>query len=195
MELNSLKKKFAFYFNKYYIGAIILVVLIILAGGYFLFINKIVTEIQDIGVADLHSREQVLKSYQNTLKQLEALQEQYARITKNEKDQLNSILPTEAEIPELIIEIKEFIKKNELALLSISTGSLGSLRKSEQAASTSADFRELNLSITVSGINSYFKLKSFLDNISVSLPLLELHSLSYDPGAESYTLNLTTYYQ
>ena len=55
--------------------------------------------------------------------------------------------------------------------------------------------RDLNITLVFGGIESYFQLKDFLDSLNNVLPLLELKSFVYNPGADTYSLNLTTFYQ
>ena len=109
--------------------------------------------------------------------------------------QLEYVLPHQSEIPYLVIEIKNFIKDNDLILKNIDVGSLGAGPSTSEYTEIGAGIKKLPISLSLSGIDSYYKLKTFLDNLSVNLPLLELNSLSYSPITDSYNLNLITYYQ
>ncbi|MFA6098852.1 MAG: type 4a pilus biogenesis protein PilO [Patescibacteria group bacterium] len=193
MKLASIKTKIAYIFNKYFIIIVALVVLIILGGAYMLFVKDTLTEINNTGITSLRTEEGVLQQKQLTLDKLNKLKEKYSGIQKEKLDQLSYFLPSESEIPFLMIEIKDFITENKLVLNSIESGPLGNTL-GDTAAKGSA-VSSLNITLGIKGIDSYFKLKDFLDNMSQRLPLLELNSLSYSPETDVYALNLTTYYK
>lgn len=196
MNLSFLKRKLIFLIGKYYVVIVILLVLFTLTLGYFFIIKDRVVEIQEVGLVDLQSSIDALSGREDTLFKLEQLYEKYSRITEDQTLQLSYVLPQQSEIPYLVIEIKNFIKENGLLLNSIDVGSLKSSRISaESTESDNSYVKELKISLNINGVDSYFKLKDFLDNLSTNLPLLELTSLVYSPGTDVYSLNLTTYYQ
>lgn len=175
---------------------VILLVLLTLAAGYFLIVKDRVVEIQEVGLVDLQSALDTLSGKEKILFGLQQLHEKYGRITEDQIMQLSNVLPQQSEIPYLVIEIKDFIKENDLILNSIDVGSLkSSIISDEPLATDNFSVKELKISLSIRGVDSYFKLKDFLDNLSANLPLLELTSLVYSPGTDAYSLNLTTYYQ
>jgi len=195
MNLPIVKRKIFLAINKYFVLVIIALALIILAGGYFLLIKDKVAEINDIGAVDLTSKQNLLASRQQVKEKLEALNAKYGQITEDQLRQLDYILPHQSEIPYLVIEIQNFVKNSNLTLDAIDVGPL-SINEAEGDEATAADnIRELNFTLTVSGFETYDSLKDFLDSLSTNLPLIELTSLVYTPEVDSYTLNLTTYYQ
>ena len=196
MNLSFLKRKLIFLISKYYVAIVILLVLFTLAAGYFFIIKDQVAEIQEVELVDLQSAMDALSGKKDTLFELEQLYEKYSRITKYQVLQLIHILPLQSEISYLVIEIQDFIKENYLLLNSIDVGSLKSSGISAESITTdNLSVKELKISLSINGVDSYFKLKDFLDNLSANLPLLELTSLVYSPGTDAYSLNLTTYYQ
>jgi Tfp pilus assembly protein PilO len=185
-----------FLISKYYVVIVVLLVLFTLAAGYFFIIKDRVVKIQEVELVDLQSAIDALSGREDTLFELKQLHEKYSRITEDQILQLSYVLPQQSEIPYLVIEIKNFIKENDLLLNSIDVGSLKSSPISAEAtASDNFSVKELKISLSINGVDSYFKLKDFLDNLSTNLPLLELTSLVYSPGIDAYSLNLTTYYQ
>ncbi len=196
MNLSFLKRKLIFLISKYYVAIVILLVLFTLAAGYFFIIKDQVAEIQEVELVDLQSAMDALSGKKDTLFELEQLYEKYSRITEDQVLQLSHVLPLQSEIPYLVIEIQDFIKENYLLLNSIDVGSLKSSGISAESITTdNLSVKELKISLSINGVDSYFKLKDFLDNLSANLPLLELTSLVYSPGTDAYSLNLTTYYQ
>lgn len=196
MNLSFLKRKLIFMISKYYVAIVILLVLFTLATGYFFIVKDRVAEIQEVGLVDLQSALDTLSGKEKILFELEQLHEKYSRITEDQIQQLSRILPQQSEIPYLVIEIKNFIKENDLFLNSIDVESLKLSSVSAESMTTdNFSVKELKISLSINGVDSYFKLKDFLDNLSANLPLLELTSLVYSPGTDAYSLNLTTYYQ
>jgi len=194
MNLSFLKRKLMFLISKYYVVIVVLLVLFTLAAGYFFIIKDRVVEIQEVELVDLQSAMDALSGREDTLFELKQLHEKYSRITEDQILQLSYVLPQQSEIPYLVIEIKNFIKENDLLLNSIDVGSL-KLSPISAEATDNFSVKELKISLSINGVDSYFKLKDFLDNLTANLPLLELTSLVYSPGIDAYSLNLTTYYQ
>lgn len=194
MKLVMIKRKTLFLLNKYYIIILIALVLAVIGGGYYFILKNKVSEIQKVGLVDLQSKLSVLDSKEAILRKLEDLNNRYSQITEGQLNQLSSVILKESDIPFLVIEMKKFIKDNELVMTNIDIGALSGQNETSGEIDQSA-IKQLNFSISVNGVESYFKLKDFLDNLSNKLPLLELTSIVYTPGTESYNLNLTTFYQ
>ncbi|MCH7492850.1 type 4a pilus biogenesis protein PilO [Patescibacteria group bacterium] len=170
---------------------VIVMVLIILGSGYYIFIKERVADIQEIGVVDLSSRLAILDSRQRTLQSLDDLNKKYESVTSDQLKQLQYVLPQKSEIPQLMIELKNFVESNQLNLAKLESGPL----TVDGSEGTDQSIKSLNITMSISGINSYFLMKDFLDKLSGNLPLLELTSLSYSPGTQNYSLNLTLFYQ
>lgn len=194
MKLSFIQKQLNFLVGKYFIFLVILVFLVILGIGYLIFIKQLVTEIQEIGVVDLQSREQRLESRLESLSRLKKLNEKYIQLNAEQLSQLEYVIPDRSEIPFLVIEIKNFLEENDLAVIDIDVGAITAV-SSTDAVGTPVTINQLPIVLGISGLDSYSKLKDFLDKLSLNLPLLELNSLTYSPLADTYSLNLTTYYQ
>ena len=95
----------------------------------------------------------------------------------------------------MIIELDRFITENELVLNSLDIGPLSGQNDTQEGAMIDNAVKELNISLSIAGIESYFELKNFLQIMSEQLPLIELSSINYSDELSSYSLNLTTYYQ
>jgi len=195
MELSSIKRKLLLLISKYYTIIVIVLVLFILAAGYWVFVKDKVVEIQEVGLVDLQSTLNALDNKETVLIKMEKLNEQYSQITEDQIRQLSLVLPHQSEIPYLVIEVKEFIKDNDLLLNSIDVGPLSSNDATAESTGGTYSINELKITLSFSGVESYFKLKDFLDNLSNQLPLFELTSLVYSHETDAYALNLTTYYQ
>lgn len=194
MTLSTITNKIKSLFSKYFAVVIVLVIIIILLLGYILFVKDTLSKIQKIGSQDLKSKQEELQVKSETVERLKALETRYQKVSDDALKQMSYLLPKQSDIPYLVIELKEFVKKNNLSLVTLDVGALGDLAAAPTNA-TAGGVNTLTITLTVSRLESYSGLKTFLDEVSNNLPLLELSSLAYSPGADTYTLNLTTYYQ
>jgi len=193
MKASVLKRKIMIAFTKYYIAIVAFCVIVVIGGGYLLFMKDTMNDINEIGVADLQSREDQLVERTETLLRLQNLNERFAKITKEDLRQLDNVLPHQSEIPYLVIELKEFIKNNGLDVLSLDIGPLSTGSAVVDTANTPV--KSLSIVVVIDGLDSYEGIKTFLNAMSNNLPLVELNSFTYTPAVSAYTLNLTTYYQ
>ncbi len=180
-------------FTKYYIVIVVVFVIAVVGGGYLLFIKDTMKDINEIGVADLNSREEQLAERTETLLRLQNLNERFNKITQEDLRQLENVLPHQSEIPYLVIELKEFIKNNGLEVLSLDIGPMSTSAATIETANTPV--KSLSIVVVIDGLDSYEGIKTFLDAMSNNLPLVELNSFTYSPVISGYSLNLTTYYQ
>ncbi len=194
MKPSIIKRKVAALFVKYYTIVLIVLVLVILGAGYSLLIQDTLREINEIGVENLQDKEAKLAQSKETIIRLKSLNDRYAKVMYEDVKMLSDVLPSQSEIPNLIIELQEFIKSNDLSLHDIQVGSLSTATISEVTAAAPV-INSLNITVIISQLDSYDGLKLFLDDLSTNLPLVELNSLNYTPGIDAYSLNLTTYYK
>ena len=195
MKFSFLQRQLFFFINRYFIIIVICVFVVILGVGYLFFIKNTVTQIQEIGVVDLQVRDQELAAKQETLARLQRLNEKYTSLTHGDLAKLGDVLPSQSEIPSLVIEIKNFVESSGLILRDIDAGVLQALPAPSATTAAGLVVKKLPITLSVSGVDNYSQLKSFLDKLSNNLPLLELTSLSYSPATDSYNLNLTSYYR
>ncbi len=192
MNTKRIKRTIAFAISQYYPLLIIGIIIVVCGLGYLIFVRGIVSDIQQTGDADLQAQFRVYDERQATLDDLEDLSGRYQKLTTAQLNQLASVLPTASDIPQVMIEVKNFIEQNKLDLVSLDSGPLTAI---DPDTTTAATAKELNISLTIDGIASYYQFKSFLDDISTQLPLMELNSITYTPDTTSYTLNLTLHYK
>lgn len=179
-------------FNKYFVIIVVVIVLIVLGIGYIAFIKDKVSQIQKVGKVDYQLKEDERDRKEVIIEKLERLEKEYRKISISQIKELEDIIPTQVDIPELIIKLKQFVADNDLILTSIDIGGAAAAETAKE--SSSATIKSLNISLAISGIDSYNKFKSFLDSLEKNMPLLKMNSLTYNPKTDSYSLNLITYY-
>ncbi|MFH1207297.1 MAG: type 4a pilus biogenesis protein PilO [Patescibacteria group bacterium] len=179
--------------NRYYVAMVIVAVLLILAGGYWFFVKSTVDRIRVVGVADIENKQSTIDQQQRTIGKLKTLKAQYESINYDQLRSMQSILPHQADLPYVILKLKQLIADNSLALQSIDTTPFTNTPAA--TASAAPVIQKLNITVSFKDLDTYAGLKNFLDQLSANVPFFELNALSYLPGNGSYTLNLTTYYQ
>ena len=157
--ISVLKRKIMVAFAKYYIAVVVVCVIVILGSGYLLFIKDTMSDINEIGVADLQHREEQLVERTETLLRLQNLNERFAKITQEDLRQLSNVLPHQSEIPYLVIELKKFIKDNGLDVLSLDIGPMSTSAATVDTANTPV--KSLSIVVVIDGLDSYERIKIF----------------------------------
>jgi len=192
MKVFTIGRKMLALFNKYFVIIIIVIVLIVLGIGYMAFIKDKVSQIQKVGNVDYQLKEDERDRKEVIIEKLERLEEEYNKISTGQIKELDNVIPTQVDIPELIIKLKQFVVDNNLILTSIDIGGAAAAEATKE--SSSATIKQLNISLVISGIDSYNRFKSFLDSLEKNMPLLKMNSLTYSPKTDSYSFTLITYY-
>jgi len=193
MKLSKISKKLFSLFSKYFIIIIVVLIIIVLGAGYIFVIKDTVQQIKEVGGVDYKIKEDEKIRKEGIRTKLEKLEEDYKTVSQRQIDELDEVLTSHVAIPDLVIKLKKFVEDNGLVLNSIDVigGTSSGISNVDE---TQMIVKQLTLSISIQGIDSYSKFKSFLDSMETSMPLLKMNSLVYNPASSSYTLNLITYY-
>ncbi len=205
---------------RYALGA---VAVIILALGYLFFIGPQIQTIREFGLVDLNEEQKKVQERKTYLEQLRQMVANYQTINQQRLTDFAKLLPDEADLPGLFVGLEDLVTKSELKLTSLSitpatlgatattTGSSQSAANPMLAPSTiksgTSELKGLNISLLVTGAQSYESIKSFLERIEGSLRLMNIQSVAFTPpqteagGAapiadtgSSININLQTFY-
>ncbi len=175
-------------FNKYAPLALTLIIILLLAGAYFLVWPKYQTYAQKKTVYDIKDEE--IKAKEEYLPKLEAEFEklnQYA----NQVEVVRSALPSEPSVPRLLSYIERIVPENGLILDNIEASQLFATSKSKETEEKSTSVNEMKLSIT--GIGTYKSFKGLLKEIYLSSRIIEVTSIDFASDGENpslFTFNL-----
>jgi len=197
ISLSVIKIKTLQYINKFYIIIAVILVIAILMASYFTFFKKEYAHIKSLGVTDYQQRLNERDTKKSQLAQLEKVFENYQKVSKDEIKKLSVILPSEKDTSSLMIEMQAMVSESGLTLDSIdmSQGGVVSLAAGTAGSSPALNIQKISVNLKVSGIDSYNKLKLFLNNIEKNIRILDLNALTYSPETMQYGINLVTYYQ
>lgn len=189
--------------DKYFSYCVIVIIVGIGLLGYVFLIGPKYSAIQGIGLLEFTSRQSQLEQKQQELAQLEQLAREFSDLNRSELQRIEEVLPKTPQAGDLFAQFEVLAQRSEVRLSSISvnkgdtfpvadTGEADVVTQSPALQSVGV----LDINIKVASLDSYAKLKVFLDNIEKNMRLVDLTSLQYltETGQDSYSLNLKAYY-
>ena len=175
------------FINLYYLVTVILVVLLLATGAMLMVV---VYSNDDISTM-VTQREEVLASKKSELAKLQAMKTDYDNLEKSAQ-RILEVLPEGKNLPEIIVQLEELAKKNNLTMTNINIAEDKTVIEVNSKANKS-DVKKVILTTNLTG-GDYFTLKSYLMDIEKNVRLLDIQSLAYSPVSNSYDLMLNTYY-
>jgi Tfp pilus assembly protein PilO len=195
------------FLNRYYRYLSLILILVIIIIGYFSLLLPQYRKLKDTGIFENKEAENMLAEREQYLADLREMRQAYDELEIRAWRSLDNILPAEDEIYLLFAQMEVFARDNNLILTSINIndGSIDAAATGQSVANKAIDpsnvsvkpadnIRTVSLSLNLTGINSYENFKQFLDSIENNVRILDLRSLAYSPGNNTYTVTLTTYY-
>ncbi len=176
--------------NHHVVAAVVVCVVILGFSALVVIVPK-VNELREVGLAGRETRQATLENLNAELRALTTAQARFNQISQEQFALLEAALPKEKDIPQLIVDIPAFINLQGFGVGQIDTSETTFVPRVADASST---IRRVDVTVTVAGIETYEKLKSFLVAVEDSLRLMDVTSVSYRPGTTSYGFVLTTYY-
>ena len=175
------------------------ILLIIAAIGIFFFYSKPKYEAAAVRRAEL-------KTYQDTLKKVEELEEEIARIeTKieaidpEERERLEKLIPVTINNVNLIIDINNIASNFGLAIRDIDIEEAeeeeGDERTPVARQRDNAPYNSIDLSFTVT--SSYANFVDFINDLEKSLRIVDITKITFTPGDSSnynFKVTLRTYW-
>ena len=181
------KKRPSKLFTHYYGSIILLLISALVAGGFFIIKPKI-DAYKDIKSRTLSTQNNINaeKQYYDGLSRSVAAAN---TIDSDVLDQVDRALPRDISIPEMLVQIEQAAKSNNIEISNISFEQTANKKESK-------GLQMLNLTLSVTAPN-YSALKSFLNTLETSLRIMDLQLMSVaqftDEGV-SFTLQMQTYY-
>lgn len=163
---------------------------LILAGAYFLVLAPNWTKIRMINqrnLADVDSRLAQRRAYAGDLGELI---KNYDSIAKSDLARLDQILPKEADISGLFVQLADLAAVYNLRLTGITVNEAAEITVAGQR------IKSLNVSLNLLGPegSGYFEIKNFLEGLEKNLRLFDVNAVYFNPKNPAYSLTLQTYY-
>lgn len=173
-----------------------LLVVIILAPGYFMLIKPVYTAFADAQQLSSTYQQQwdlnqsQLKNYQRTI-------DVYQSVNPLEESKVNQILPDKVDEANLYVNLESLAASTNLALELVDITPLAASTKkalfAEEEELTGSAVSLINVKLDLSDV-SYAKLKSILTLIENNLRLLDVTSMDFNAADGSLSLTLQAYY-
>ena len=200
------KSKQPFYIKNFKI-LIILLILVIVIPGYFFLVKPKYDDYQinkpllDQSRQELEQKKQQLTGYAETLST-------YEKISQIEEEKIDSILPSSIDKPSLYVNLESLVESVDLTLNSIDIQAIEKKElaptqgrsqqvQSDQPAPNVLDIKDelalVQIDLSLSDV-SYLKLKELLPLLETNLRLLDVQNLSFNPIDGSLGLSLQAYY-
>ena len=197
--------------NNYFGILVVLVVLTVLIGSYYLLIKPKYEKIVATINATFYEKNQLTPKYQE-LSDYQALIESYQKVDSNDIKKIQGLIPAEYLKDDLFTEIVYLASVKKLAVNSLkvvkdteaTSTSAGGNRRVEIGGATvaSTPAPEVKLPATVGSFNikitlgkvDYPILKDWLRTMENSLRIIDVRSLSFDPKTSIASLEMSTYY-
>ena len=187
------------YFSYWVIGIILVIGLL----GYVFLIGPKYAAIQGVGLLEFTSKQQQLEQKKQELARLEQLARDFFDLNTSELQRIEEVLPKSPKSGDLLAQFEVLANRSEVQLNSISvnkgdTFPVVDAGETDVVTQTPAlqSVGVLDINIKVASLDSYDKLKVFLDNIEKNMRLVDLTSLQYltESEQDTYSLNLKAYY-
>ena len=215
MPLGSQIRKTFLYilFKNYKIISVVLVIIIVGFGGFTVLYPKY-QGIQNQGLLDFGNKQKKLEERQSYLNRLEKMVEDFRTINKTDVENLKNLLPESQEIPELFVMLDRLgadigmkVTRITLSPQSVTRVNEVSSEKSSQSnnqALAAENESTYSKTVQIGSINiivgleaesiDYGKFKNMLTTLEKNMRILDINTINYEPGADTYQLNMTTYY-
>ncbi|TAK05573.1 hypothetical protein EPO33_00270 [Patescibacteria group bacterium] len=167
-------------------GVSVVLALAILASGYFGLVHPVFAAFRDGGKYDVDAKRAALGEREAKLTELEALQRQFAALSRTDTERLERFLPSEADVPAVITALEELSRLAGLQMLAVDTNP----RKDSIAGLPSVGGTDVAVSLAG---GDYPKLKAFVRNLEGSLRLFDVTAVAFQQSG-AYSLNLRTYH-
>jgi len=188
-EDQQLSKKVNSFFIEYFNFVAFVILLFILILGCLIFIlPKYKSVSKEINDAKLHQEETIFKQ-KSYLAQLNRLNVTYGKITDEQKNKINKLLPEEPEAEKLMAQLEVLMRENGVPISSLFVKF--DEEKSENL--NNKDIAEVNISISLAGLN-YNTIKNLLNSIENNLRILDVRSLQFSPEGGPASLEIVAYY-
>ena len=192
MPISKVQKAFLYrLFSKYFKIVLILIILLLLFGSYFLLLNPKIDQIRRDREVELKNKINQLASRESYLVDLKALTSSYKKLSDTELRRINLILPSEEDFPNIFTQLEALVEDNGIFLQAMDISKVVVELKEE--SKLPKNIRRLNISLSLSG-GDYNTFRNFLADIEFNIRTFDITSLSFTPDFTSYFIVLTSYY-
>lgn len=186
-------KKTKFSTSHPYVTTIIIGVILLLVG-YFLYIFPAVKKSNELSVKDVLQLEVELGRRQTRLFSIKKIAKDFDNLPEEFNQKLNESLPSEPNRVDLLVNLDAIAKQSDLKANSIKIiDAKQAVRDDGQATKDQFDVEEINIKLNLDGI-TYLSLKNFIRNVEKNARLLRINEFDFGTDSQSIQFSLTAFY-
>ncbi len=208
----------------YFRYGLMAVAFVIVLIGYTALLRPEFDKVRKTGLLAFQTESERLTDRQQYLKRVQEMVEKYRTVVAQKSSRNAAMLPSQPEVDQLFLIFQAIANTSNMTLDSVAVtkgsslatasadGSSGSTatRKGQSAdaqtrgAASTSTLQVLNVTVGVSGLNTYEAFKNFLKNLELNQRLFDVSAVSYKPSTEQagqtaqattrLTFELKTYY-
>ena len=156
------------------------------AAGYFLLLVPKIGPLMAGGEYDFTTARAQIADDEAYVGKMKNALTAFAKIDAEQKLQVASIMPTEADIPGLFVQLDDIARSNKMLLRSIDTAV-------DEKNVSPLGRKTVRISIGVEG-GTYDQFKVFLTDIERSMRIFDVQQVMFTPPGGNYGLVLRTYF-
>lgn len=218
----TIRKILASLMTTHFRYVLITVSFVIVLVGFTSLLRPEFDKVRTTGILAFQTENDRLNDRQQYLKRVQEMVEKYRTVVAQKNAKSAAILPSQPEVDRLFLIFQAVANASSMTLDSVAVTKGSSLATTADAASGSAarkgqsadaqtrsasstsTLQVLNVTVGVSGLNSYEAFKNFLKNLELNQRLFDVSAVSYKPPTEQtgqtaqattrLTFELKTYY-
>lgn len=160
--------------------------ILLAVAGYFLLLVPKIRPLMAGGAYDFSAIKTQLASDEDYIKKMMESLDGYSKLEEAKLSRVAAIMPLEADIPGLMVQIDEIARANKMALQSIDTAT-------DEKNVSPLGRKVVRISLSLTG-GDYAQFKLLLADLERSLRLFDVATLSFGADGKAYGVVLKTYY-
>lgn len=210
MKTPQVQKEKIFGFVDKYFGYLSLFIIVVVVGlGTYYIVYPHWNEVQGVELLRVREKEGQLTEAESYLSDLKAMRDKYTQVDYFDVQRLSQVLPRDFDEEQMFLTLRQFGKESglEVTNLKINTVTSQSQATEETARRRTTDetaessesvgigtIRQVDISLTVRGVDTYESFKQFLMIIETHAPLLDLGEVAWPIEGGQVIVDLVTYY-
>ena len=176
-----------------------LISLFLIAGAAVIFFTESKNYFPEIKVLrkQVSSYNETINTAKKVRSSIDKTLGEYNAISQENVDRINKMVPSGAESMKLVIQIDDMMRKNGLTLKAINIKDVASQNSSSDSPKNDGKIAE-SVFLSMNAQGSYESFRSFIKGLEKSLRLIDVVSVSINPGDQnnySFSIESVSYWQ
>lgn len=188
--------------NKYFKWLVVVIVILMLVGGYFWVIKPKYQQTLDSIKTELKLKKQSYLSKKEKMKKVNKLASVYNDMGHQKIERINTFLPTGRDYEQLFTEMDSLVSQNGMILNMMSISAGGEKSRQDQTGQQGenslqrdlpSEVKTVKMNLEVTGTD-YSGLKSLISSMENNLRLMDVVEVNFSPNKKTVQLVVWTYY-